>query len=628
MASKDIKYINKDFDSFKQTLIDFAKSYFPNTYNDFNDADPGNMFIELAAYVGDVLSFYQDTQFAETNPLLAKEKENLLSLAYTRGYRPKVTNAALVDLEIYQLLPSYYTGTEYLPDYSYALIVNNNTIVTSISTGQTFLTQDIVNFNFSSQYNPTEITVYQVDSNGNPVYYLLKKKVKAISGTIKTQTYNFGSPERFPTITITDNNIIGVLDIIDSDNNKWYEVPYLAQETIFDEVLNTDSLRDEFNDYSEVPYLLKLKKVPRRFVTRFRADDLMEIKFGSGISSNADEVIIPNPNNVGMGLSDGISKLNMAFDPSNFLYTQTYGLAPSNTTLTVRYLSGGGIAANVPSNDINIIDSSNSFFTNSELDDTLSNTILSSLSVNNPFPAIGGKGGDSIDDLRNNTIAAFGTQLRAVTKEDYLVRALSLPSRYGSIAKAYILQDSQFSTNSGNDMLIDNNPLSLSLYVLTYNSNKNLTIGSNTFKNNLAIYLSQFRMLNDSINIKNAYVVNIGINFDVVIFPGYNNKEIILNCINVLKDHFNIDKWQINQPIIISEINNKLSQVQGVQSVSKIEIINKTSEGGFEEGGSYSQYAYDIVGATRNGIIYPSLDPCIFECRYPDIDIMGRSVSF
>lgn len=621
MPDKQISYINKDFNSFKADLIDFAKTYFPNSYSDFSDADPGTMFIELASYIGDVLSFYQDTQFQENIVLSAKEKENLMALAYDRGYRPKVTTAAIVDLDIFQLVPSVLSGGEYIPDFNYTITVGNNTVVTSQSTGQTFLTQDILDFAFSSSFNPTEVSVYQIDSNGNPVFYLLKKTVKAISGTIQTETFSFGTPERYPKITLNNDKIIEVIDITDSNGNLWYEVPYLAQETIFDEIRNNNPYDTKSSNQANVPYLLKLRKVPRRFVTRFRTDNLMEIKFGSGISANADEEIIPNPDNVGLGISDGISKLNMAFDPSNFLYTQTYGIAPYNTTLSVRYLTGGGVTSNVLSNDINQIDKTNISINSLILDQTTQQTVIDSLVVNNAVPAVGGRDGDSIDELRNNTLAAFSTQLRAVTKEDYAIRALLLPSRYGSVAKVFVSQDSQLSNSSVNDNLIDNNPLALSLYVLSYDGNKNLTQSSLAVKTNLKTYLNQFKMLNDSLNLKDSSVINIGVNFDIITTPGFNNKEVILNAISSLKDYFNIDKWSINQPIIISEIYNLLSQIKGVQSINKVEIVNK-------QGGSYSQWGYDIKSATKNGIIYPSLDYSIFEIKFPSQDIMGRVITF
>ncbi len=611
----DIKYINKDFNNFKQSLIDYAKTYFPNTINDFSDESPAMMFIEMASYVGDVLAFSQDNQLQESLLLYAKEKENLISLAYMLGYRPKVTNASSVYLDIYQLVPALISGSSNVPDFSYAIILNNENIVKSSTTNQEFITTDLVDFSFSSSLDPTEVTVYSI-SNGQPVYYLLKKKVKAISGTVKSNNFTFGSPERFPTIELNSDNIIQILDITDSDGNTWYEVPFLAQETIFEEVRNIPFNNPTLSsDNSTVPYLLRLKSVPRRFTTRFTSENILKIEFGPGILTLPDEEIIPNSDNVGLGLIDSISKLNYAFDPSNFLYTKTYGISPSNTTLTVRYLVGGGVESNVSANDITIIPEPDvTIITNS------TQTILDSIAVNNPKAATGGKGGDTIEDIRLNSLSSFNAQSRAVTFNDYIIRTLSLPEKYGSVAKVYITKDTQLSNDIDN--IINNNPLALDLYLLSYNSSKQLTQASNALKNNLKVYLEQYRMLTDAVNIKNAYIINIGVKFDIITLPGYNNKEVLTNCINIIKDHFNIDKWQVNQPIIISELITKLDQTKGVQTVSKLEIENKVGENL-----GYSRYAYDIKSATKNNIVYPSLDPSIFEIKFLDKDILGRCVT-
>ena len=247
----------------------------------------------------------------------------------------------------------------------------------------------------------------------------------------------------------------------------------------------------------------------------------------------------------------------------------------------------------------------------------MASTIINSVVSNNPTPAVGGRGGDEIEEIRNNALYAYSSQLRAVTKNDYIVRTLSLPSNYGSIAKAYITQDF-------NERGISDNPLSLDLYILAYNASKQLTTASTTLKQNLTTYLNEYRMVTDAINIRDAFYINIGVNFDITTSTGYNNKDVLQSCIAVLQDHFNINSWQINQPIIISDIYSKLLQVKGVQSVVKVEIVNKQDSTGV----IYSQYGYDIMGATKNGNIYPSLDPSIFEVRYPNTDIQGRVVIY
>jgi len=515
--NRDIKYINRDFDTLRNALVEYSKTYFPTTYNDFSPNSPGSLFMEMASYVGDVLSFYLDNQIQETFLQYARQEPNLYELAYMMGYAPRATGAAIVDVDIYQQVPAKDEGGTYVPNYDYALLIAENTVVTStLGNTNKFLIQDSVDFSFSSSLDPTEVSVYST-TGGNAEYFLLKKTRKAISATIKTTTFNFGTVERYPTVTINDTNIVGILDITDSDNNIWTEVPYLSQETVFEPVKNTSPFGPDPNtqsDSSEVPYLLRLKKVPRRFVSRLKSKTQLDIQFGAGTNqNNIDEVIIPNPDNVGIGLPTTINRLKTAFNPANFLYSGTYGIAPSNTTLTIRYLVGGGVTANIEANVLNNVESSTIRFQNDSLTGAEAQTIFNSLLITNPTAATGGDDGDNIEEIRNNTLGNFGAQLRTVTQEDYLVRAVSLPPQFGTIAKAYIEPEKL------ENLLPGESPSVLDLYVLSYNSNKQLALASTTLKQNLSTYLSQYRTINDSIKIKDAFIINIGVNFDLTIFP-------------------------------------------------------------------------------------------------------------
>jgi len=633
--SKDIQYLNKDFTDYRQALIDFAKTYYPTTYNDFSPADPGTMFIEMAAYVGDVLSYYQDNQIQENFLQYAKEKDNLLTLAYMFGYKPKVTTAATTLVDIFQLLPSKLSSGDYVPDYDYALIIGENAVINSTTNANSsFITLDKVDFGFSSSLDPTEVSVYQINNTTNePEYYLLKKSIRAISGEIKSTTFDFGAPTRFPSVNLSDTNIIKVLDVTDSDGNDFYETPYLAQETIFDEVQNIEQNDPDLAQYNgTVPYLLRLRRVPRRFVTRFSSNDILSLEFGSGLSNSYakleqtlpptnDETIIPNSDNVGLGLPEGINKLDTAFDPSNFLYTEAYGVAPYNTTLTVRYIVGGGIESNVGSNTLNTLGALNITAKSDTLNPNLLAQVQGTLSVTNPNAAVGGEDGDSLDELRLNSIANFSSQLRAVTKDDYIVRVMSMPPRLGTVAKVYIEQDQALSKNDTTDSIIDSNPLSLSMYILGYNADKKLEQTNIALKRNIKNFLGQYRMVTDAVNIKDAYYININVNFDIIVLPNFNSNEVLNNCLNQLKSHFDISNWQINQPVVISEITNMLLKVKGVQNVLKLEFNNLS-------GGNYSSYGYDVEAAIRNNVLYPSLDPSIFEVRFPDTDIQGRVVNY
>jgi len=619
-----VQYLNKDFNTLKAQLINFSKVYYPNTYNDFSEASPGLMLIELASYVGDVLSFYLDNQIQENFLQFAKQKKNLLALAYNFGYTPKVTTASTVLLDIYQIIPSTFSSGEYEPDFSYSLIIEEGTQVQSnINSSISFYIPEKIDFSKSGSYSPTEISIYSLDNFNNPNFYLLKKQVKAFSGAVNTTSFDFNNTERFSTVTITNDNIISIIDVIDSEGNKWYEVPYLAQDTIFEPTENIAQNNPTLSQYNDtVPYLLKLKKVPRRFVSRFKTNNTLELQFGPGVSSGADEEIIPNSDNIGLGLPYGVDKMTTAFDPSNFLYTQTYGLAPQNITLNITYLVGGGAESNTPSNTLTKKISGNTVFVGSNLDPVLSTLILNSLAFDNESPAIGGGDGDSNEELRLNTLASYPTQLRAITKEDYITRALSLPSKFGTISKAYVNQDLSIQNNFSTDLIATQNPNAISLYILSKDLNNTLSQSNLALKQNLKTYLSQYRMITDAINIKDAFIINIGINFDIIIRPNFNNKAVINNCILALQNYFNVDKWKINQPIVLSNIYTLLDRVDGAQTVENIDIINKsgTSNG-------YSQYSYDIKGATINNIIYPSLDPSIFEIKFPETDIQGRIVT-
>lgn len=622
--SKNIPYLGRDFDSLKAGLIEFAKTYYPNTYNDFNEASPGMMFVEMAAYVGDVLNYYVDAQLKESLLLHASERRSVLSIANALGYKPKLSTAAEVEVDIFQLLPVSGSGIGAAPDPLYSLKVNPGMRVRSTVGSVEFIVREGVDFSNNTIQDPTEITVYSVDNTGAPNYYLAKKTRKAISAERRTQQVVVSGTKKFYKFKIPDTTVIGIESIVDSNGNSWYEVPYLAQDTVFEQVTNT-----AFNDpdaavYSqETPYLLKLKKVPRRFITRVLEDGL-EVQFGAGISSAPDEELLPLPENFGLTLPTGIQNLDISVDPQSPVFTGAYGVAPSNTTLTVTYLVGGGIEANVPSNTITEIVEVATDTSSFPISTPQLNAIINgSIAVNNRFAAAGGRSVEPIEEIRQNALAQFASQNRAVTREDYIVRAYAMPNTFGSVSKVYITPDEQanLATSEVNDTVV--NPLALNMYVLSYNNSRQLTQTNRAIKENLKTYLSQYRMLTDSINIRDAFIVNIGFEFDVVILPNYNVNEVLARCVNELKSFFDIDKWQINQPIVYAEIAAILNDVEGVQSVTGMKITNL-----YDPTAGYSNIAYNIQEATRNGIVYPSIDPCIFEIKYPNSDIKGRSVGY
>lgn len=622
---KDVTYLGKDFGQFRKNLIDFTKQYFPDTYRDFNESSPGMLFLELASYVGDVLTYYTDTNLKESFLQHAQEDGNVFDIARSLGYNVKASTPAYTNIDVFQLLPASGSGDSVAPDFRYALSIRAGLRVKQEAGESVFRTLDAVDFAFSSSFDPTEITIYQTDdTTKSPTYYLAKKTVRAVSGTVRTATFTFNQPTSYDKVVLPDTNVIDIISIEESDGDNWYQVPYLAQDTIFEEVPNLVENDPDLSIYrSSAPYLLKMRKTSKRFVTRLRQDRLTEIQFGAGVSDNNDEEIIPNPTNVGNGLANVRRAIDIDIDPSNFLYTRAYGQAPSNTTLTVTYTIGNGFADNVEANQLTTIQNIEyDDDPNSDISAGILNFVKKSVAVNNTDPARGAKSTDNIEDIKNNTLANFATQNRIVTRNDYIIRAYSMPARFGSIAKAYIVPDDQIAQDDLEEKRIAN-PLAMNLYVLGYDATKKLVNLNDAVKENLKTYLGNYRILTDAVNIKNAFIINIGIDFEITAKPNYNSNDVLLRCVDRLKRYFDISRWQINQPIIKSEVLNVLANMDGVQSVLDVQFKNL-----YDTTKNYSGNIYDLRAAEKNGVVYPSLDPSVFEVKFPNQDIKGRVVSY
>ena len=662
-TGRKINYLNKDFTQFKENLIQYAKTYFPQTYTDFNESSPGMMFIEMASYVGDVLSYYIDDTYKESLLTTAEDRSNLLDIASVFGYKTKPSSPAITKLTVYHTVPSKYNSSngDYEPDSDYYLRIKEGMTVRSTSTGILFRTTELLDFNDSYD---RQISIYQRDTSGKPALYLIQKNVNVISAELKEITFDFGSsPNSFSQIDIADNNVIDIYDVRDDSGNKWYQVPYLGQEMVYVDYPTSEQTDKDLSQFkNSVSNILKVIKTSRRFTTKINSDNTTSIVFGGG-TATSDETLIPNFKNVGLGLNNSIDRLGASFDPSNFLKTKSYGQAPKGE-FTISYLIGGGVNSNVSKGELTAIqrveyDEDTSIFTPTEL--RLYNATKSSIAVDNESPATGGKGADTIDEIRENALANFSSQNRAVTRKDYQVRALSLPAKYGGVAKAYCAPDGELDNNSPSSILNNpdsleefaglvqslgtqglteqqikdelrtflsskkgnqnekNNPFAINLYLLGYDTNKKLSTINRAVKENLKTYLGEYRMLTDGINFIDGYIINIGLDFEIRVYGGYNRREVLTKCINELKEYFNIDNWTFNMPINISEIELLIAGVEGVQSVPKCEITNKCL-------GSYSTHSYNISEATKNKMVYPSLDPSIFEMKFPNKDIKGRVV--
>ena len=662
---KDIKYLNKDFAQFRGNLIEFAKTYFPTTYSDFNESSPGMMFIEMASYIGDSLSYYIDDTLKESLMVHAEDIENVISLSQYLGYKPKVTSPSVTTLSVYQLVPSIGTGVDNTVDSNYLLKIKEGMQVRDENENN-FITQDVVDF---SDPSDREVTIYSTDNTtGEVSFYLVKKYVEAISAEVRTAEFSFGGYSPFRTIEISDTNVIDIYDVRDSNGNKWYEVPYLGQEMIFTDYPNTENNDPDLYQFkTTVPYVLTTLKTPKRFVKKINGDSTTTIQFGSGDPSASDETLIPTLKNVGLGLPNSISKLEASFDSTNFLKTKTYGTSPSNTTITVKYLVGGGVESNVKKGVLTNISSvefeeDTQLFSPVEL--SIYNSAKTSIAVDNEIPGSGGRDGETVEEIRQNALANFGSQNRAVTAKDYQIRTLSMPVKYGSITKAYATSDGSLDNNSPSSILASpnalneftdlvqsfvdkpdeeepnresiqeeirqfligktsndnekNNPFAINLYLLGYDDSKRLTSLNRAVKENLKTYLNEYKILTDGINILDGFVINVGVEFEIITYKDYNKSEVLSDCISELKNYFQIDDWTFNNTINISELELVVANVDGVSSVPKLKIVNKC-------GGRYAPNSYNIESATKDKIVYPSLDPSVFEVKFPDVDIKGRA---
>jgi hypothetical protein len=645
---KDVSYLSKNFTEFRQNLIEFAKVYYPQTYSDFNEASPGMMFIEMASYVGDVLSFYIDNQFKENLLGFAQEKKNVINIAQSFGYKPRISAPATVRATIYQMVPALPPSENYDPDSKFFLkVLQNSKFSTNTPTGVFFRAMEDVDF-----ANPVdrEIRVFSRNPNdGTPVMYVVSKKIKLIAADVRITQFNFGSPQKFTRIQLADPNIISIVSVIDSDGNEWSEVDFLGQDVVIDELDVSARTNDGFlaseglQVASPNPTKIAIfRKKPRRFVTRVNDQLQLEMWFGSGETNLDDEIFQLNTNQIANDKYDQRVS-NASIDPTDFLSSDTFGLAPANTTLTVTYWVGGGIDSNVPSNTITSVDSllvANSIADYAVQDRLLYNQILGSVVVNNDEPATGGGDTETIEEMRQNALGFFNAQNRIVTDKDYLVRSLSMPPQFGSVAKAFVLREEQIvalgdaniynlvvnrDEDPYNNRIYVDDPLvpnATNIYVLGYNSNKKLTALNGLVKENLSKYLEQFRMLTDDINILDAFVVNIAVEFDIVVYREFNMNDVLARTIDAVKEFFSIDRWQINQPIILNDLRLTIGSVEGVRTVPDVRVFNKYF---FKDGRDYQEYRYPIQEATVDDVIYPSLDPCIFELRYPETDIIGHA---
>ena len=643
----NINYTSKDFSSIKADLIEYTKSYFPDTYKDFNETSPGMMLIELASYVGDVLSYYIDYQYKENVLATATERRNVVRLAEFLGYKVNSSTPALVKLKVTHDVG--VQGDNNDPDLSNLPLIDRGLKVQSnVNSDLIFETLGEIDFTLSgSSDTPAIGAPTSFDANGLASGYTLTRFVKAVAGEAKTKTFNITAPTKFLELDLDETNVSEIINCTDSSGQKWYEVDFLGQERILKQThYSNDSERGSGYDQGElsnddsdvsVPYTLEYIKTNKKFTTKIDPDDnTTKMQFGNGLyrfnvtgSSNSSIFSIIEQQGINLaGVPASVINASVSNLASN--NSLNLGEIPNNTILTVKYRVGGGSTSNVQAGELT----------------TLLNS-SETINVNNEEPASGGTDGQTVKEIKENAKTYFSTQLRCVTKEDYTARILNLPAKFGNIAKAYIERGGDRNT--------------LNIRTLSYNQNRQLVQTPLLVFNNLRTYLEQFRMINDILDFGfsldgtgtdvnySGHYINFGVNFVINTDRRFNPTDVKLETIDVIKDFFRIEKMQFRQTINMNDLQYNILGLDGVIGIKELRLFQSGTELGEDANVSRDLFRFDFDGnvinnvpgygfqypfgtseeggaLSKDNIIIPSVTPAVFELRNPNRDIYGRVI--
>ena len=625
----NVQYTSKDFSTIKKDLIEYTKSYFPDTYKDFNETSPGMMLIELSSYVGDVLSYYIDYNYKENLLATATEKRNVRRLSEFLGYKTANKTPSVVKLKVETSISA--DGTTGQPVYGEApsSIDSGLQIASNVDSEIVFETTDEIDFTSSGSGDPI-VSAPKLDSNGEASSYTLTRFARAISGKTKTKTFNITSPTKFLELDLGEDDVIEITSCIDGAGQEWYEVDYLAQDKILKQTHYTDDpTRTSAYDQGDasgttssipIPYVAEYIKSTKKFTTRFDEDSqTYKTQFGNGLfrfsnsGSNVDPVEQAGVTINGTNLADVPSAIGVVTGNNPNL-----GETPSNTILTFTYRVGGGSESNIQAGELTTINNPPAGVT---------------ITVTNEDASSGGTDGQTVEEIRNNASSFFASQMRCVTKEDYQSRILSLPQKFGSIAKCVVER------LDGGALLV---------HTLSYNQNKQLVQTPQLVLQNIGTYINHYRMINDQVGfgftlndaLFSGYVVNFGVRFVVNYDRRSNPTEVKLNVIQVIKDFFKIEKMQFGQAINMNDLQYNILGLEGVIGIKELKLFQDGNneyasgrklyyyKGDGEVIGTDSNYGfkYNFDNALRDGIYRPSLSSSVFELRNPNQDIYGKVI--
>ena len=587
-----IKYTSRDFSTIREDLINYAKRYYPDTYKDFTKASFGALTIDTVAYVGDILSFYLDYQVNESFLDTATEYDNVLRLAKQRGYKFNGADTTTGHVTFYVIVPASATGLGV--DNDYLPILKKNSVVSSTS-GASFILLDDVRFDHPANF----IVAARVnETTGVPTHYAIKSSGKVISGIFGQKTVTVGNFEKFRRVTISDSNIVEIISVMDSDGHEYFEVEYLSHDVIYKSVPNRD-----INTRDNAPSLVRPFSAPRRFTTE-KTRSTITLQFGYGSDSEMSTPTLADPSNVVLQRFSKSYITDTAFDPSDLLGTDKLGVGPSNTTLTITYRSNTASSSNAAANTVTRVTNPLVDFVEPTVAGTAkADDVISSIESANEEPINGSVRRPNVEEIRRRTLDYFPTQNRAVTASDYEALAYAMPSEFGSIKKCHIVRDQ--------DSLRRN----LNMYVLAESTTGRLETANSALKDNLKTWLNRYRMINDTIDILDAKVVNIGIEFEVV-SDGTNRFDVLDEATSTLQAKFNRDFF-IGERLKITDIYTALNSARGVSDVTKVKIVTKS-------GGRYAQTGFNVdsqISADGRYIAVP--DNVALEIKFPGTDIRG-----
>lgn len=608
---KSRKYLNKDFDAFRNDLEEYARIFFPNRLQDFSANGFGGLLLELASYIGDVQSFYLDHQFGEINAETAVESKNLEKLLREANVQIVGASPAVLPVTFYFRIPVNSQGTY---NTTALPVVKEGTIVSSNRGVQFQLVEDIDFTVTKSDGTPAKNISYvrgEVDNANNPVNWIFSATGDCLSSVTSTESFTVNGFEPFKRYTIQNRDVTDIISVVDSDGNNYYEVDYLTQDTVFRSVRNRNPVTAVAPNEQYVEANLEILPAPFRFYrTTELATRLTTLTFGGGSGQTMDNDLVPDPSEAALPLYGRKNFSRFAIDPNNLLRTSTLGAIAPNVTITVTYRAGGGLSHNIPNQSITEIATLITDFPNSPTN-AIAAAVRASADANNNASGRGGADAPTLDELRLQIPSARASQSRIVSKEDLMARIYSLPANFGRVYRASVQNN-------------PDNPNAALLYILCRNDLNQLILAPDLLKRNLQVYLNQYRMISDAIDILDGRIVNLQINYDITVDPTFNRQQVLQNVQGKLVQYFNVGNFQMDQPLILDDVRNIIYNNVGVLAVRGITATNITGTVGDR---TYSNVRYDITTNLINNSIMIPPPGGMFEIKYTNFDLVGRTAA-